>query len=317
MGESVPVVVRIRRVDAASLLHLPDGRVLSWGEYGAPGGVPCFFFHGQPGSRIQARLLDAPAARHGVRIIAPERPGYGFSTPAARRRLVDWPADVAAVAGALGVQRFAVAGLSAGGPHALACAWALPERVTTTVLLSSPAPPQLAPPRPFDGRLERAASAVLRRSRPLEAVSSRVLRWRATSQPFDDWFERALRGVVERMPAADREVVRRDDVWRVLVDDAHENLRQGLAGSIADERVVERDWGFDPREVRGHVQIWHGDGDTQVTSAEGRALAERLPDAALHLHVTGGHYVTLDHADEILRTVRAAFPTDPRSDLPQ
>ncbi|HYY11531.1 MAG TPA: alpha/beta hydrolase [Kineosporiaceae bacterium] len=298
---------RIRRVDAASLLHRPDGRVLSWGEYGAPGGVPCFFFHGQPGSRIQARLLDVPATRHGVRVIAPDRPGYGFSSPAPRRRLVDWPEDVAAVADALGVQRFAVAGLSAGGPHALACAWAMPERVTTTVLLSSPAPPHLAPARPFDEPLERLASAVLQRSRALESVSSRVLLWRATSQPFDAWFERTMRGVVTRMPEVDREVVRREEVWRVLVDDAHENLRQGLSGSIGDERVIEHEWGFDPADVRGHVEVWHGDADTQVTAAEGRALAERLPDATLHLHPAGGHYVTLDHVDEILRTVRAAF----------
>jgi pimeloyl-ACP methyl ester carboxylesterase len=293
-------------VDAASLLHLPDGRVLSWGEYGAPGGVPCFFFHGQPGSRIQARLLDVPATRHGIRIIAPDRPGYGFSSPGPRRRLLDWPDDVAAVADALGVDRFAVAGLSAGGPHALACAYRLPARVTATVLLSSTAPPRLAPPRPFDGRLERLASAVLQRSRPLEAVASRVLLWRAGSQPFDAWFERALRGLTDRMPPADREILQREDVWRVLVDDAHENLRQGLAGSVSDERVIEGDWGFDPAEVAGHVEVWHGDADTQVTSAEGKALAERLPDATLHLHPYGGHYVTVDHADEILRAVRAA-----------
>jgi pimeloyl-ACP methyl ester carboxylesterase len=300
------VVARVRRVDAASLLHLPDGRVLSWGEYGAPGGVPAFFFHGQPGSRIQARLLDVPAARHGVRIIAPDRPGYGFSSPAPRRRLLDWPADVAAVADALGLDRFAVAGLSAGGPHALACAYRLPERVTATVLLSSPAPPPLAPRRPFDGRLERMASGVLQRSHPLEVLSSRVLLWRATSQPFDTWFERALRRLMERMPAADREILQREDVWRVLVDDAHENLRQGLAGSIGDERVIDGEWGFDPAAVRGHVEVWHGVADRQVTAAEGEALAARLPDATLHLHPTGGHYVTVDHADEILRAVRAA-----------
>ena len=301
------MVVRIRRIDAASLLHLPDGRVLSWGEYGAPGGVPCFFFHGQPGSRIQARLLDVPATRQGVRVIAPDRPGYGFSSPAPRRRLLDWPQDVAAVAEALGVERFAVAGLSAGGPHALVCAFRLPERVTTTVLLSSPAPPGLAPARPFEGRLERLAAAALRRSRALEQVSSRALLWRARSQPFDAWFERALRRVVDRLPPADRALVHREDVWRVLVDDAHENLRQGLAGSVSDERVIEDDWGFPLEQVRGHVELWHGDGDTQLTSAEGKALAAHLPDAALHLHPSGGHFVTLDHADEILRDVRTSF----------
>ena len=299
--------MRVRRVDAASLLHLPDGRVLSWGEYGAPGGVPCFFFHGQPGSRIQARLFDVAATQQGVRVIAPDRPGYGFSSPAPRRRLLDWPADVTAVADALALDRFAVAGLSAGGPHALACAHRLPDRVTVTVLLSSPAPPRLAPPRPFDGRLERLASSVLQHSRPIEAVSSRVLRWRATVRPFDAWFERQLHAVAARLPAPDQAILRRDDVWRVLVDDAHENLRQGLSGSVSDERVIEHDWGFDPGEVGGHVEVWHGDGDTQVTAAEGRALAERLPDATLHLHPAGGHYVTLDHVDEILHAVRGSF----------
>jgi pimeloyl-ACP methyl ester carboxylesterase len=301
------VIARVRRVDAASLLHLPDARVLSWGEYGAPGGLPCFFFHGQPGSRIQARLLDVSATRQGVRVIAPDRPGYGFSSAAPRRRLLDWPRDVTAVADALGVDRFAVAGISSGGPHALACAYRLPERVTTAVLLSSPAPPGLAPPRPFQSRLERLAASALRRSRALEVISSRVLLWRAGVQPFDAWFERGLNRVVERMPGPDREIVHREDVWRVMIDDAHENLRQGLAGTVSDERAVEEDWGFAPEQVRGHVELWHGDADTQVTSAEGKALAAHLPDATLHLHPTGGHYVTLDHADEILRGIRVSF----------
>ncbi len=123
-----------------AVLRLADGRQLGYAEYGRPDGIPVFYFHGFPGSRLEARLLHASAARAGVRIIAPDRPGCGLSTYQPRRSLLDWPADVAALADALALSSFGVVGISGGGPYALACAWQLPDRLTSVTLISSLGP---------------------------------------------------------------------------------------------------------------------------------------------------------------------------------
>jgi pimeloyl-ACP methyl ester carboxylesterase len=121
-------------------VRLSDGRWLGYRELGDPGGAPLFFFHGTPGSRWSVDVNDPLARMPGVRLILPERPGYGLSTAKPDRRLLDRARDVAELADQLGIGEFAVAGVSGGGPHALACAAALPDRVTVAVILSSPAP---------------------------------------------------------------------------------------------------------------------------------------------------------------------------------
>ena len=116
----------------AGELRLSDGRALGYAQYGDPEGRPLFFSHGTPGSRTLAQLFDAGARRDGVRLIAPERPGFGRSDFLPDRTFADWPDDVSELADALGFDRFAVAGSSGGGPYAAACAWKLPERLTGT-----------------------------------------------------------------------------------------------------------------------------------------------------------------------------------------
>ena len=101
---------------------LPDGRVLAYEEYGVPTGFPILSFHGGLSSRLDAAPAHEAAVATGVRLIAPDRPGMGLSTYQPGRRLLDWPADVAHLADALGIERFAVMGWSAGGPYAAVCA---------------------------------------------------------------------------------------------------------------------------------------------------------------------------------------------------
>jgi pimeloyl-ACP methyl ester carboxylesterase len=106
---------------------LPDGRVLAYAEYGDSDGVPVVFHHGTPGSRLLATLLDAQASEAGIRVIAPDRPGFGRSDPDPDRRIEDWSRDVSALMDALSVRQFGVLGFSGGGPFALACAATCPR----------------------------------------------------------------------------------------------------------------------------------------------------------------------------------------------
>src|ERR1700716_3282454 len=111
-------------------VDLDDGRVLGYREYGELTGTPIVYLHGMPGSRLDPVALDEEYRRLGVRVVAIERPGYGLSSARRSGGLVDWPADVAAVADHLAIERFAVLGYSSGGKYAAACAYALPDRVT-------------------------------------------------------------------------------------------------------------------------------------------------------------------------------------------
>ena len=126
--------------DQPLFIQLPDGRRLAYAIYGDPHGQPVFFFHGSPGSRYQAWVLNRPAASLGLRIIAPERPGFGCSDFQIGRAIHHWPDDVRALADALKLGRFAVLGASGGGPYAAACAACLPDRLNRAVLVASIGP---------------------------------------------------------------------------------------------------------------------------------------------------------------------------------
>src|SRR5690242_9051910 len=118
----------------------PDGRRLAYAEHGDPSGQPVLMFHGSPGSRVQSHPDVSIARELGLRVLTVDRPGYGLSDRHPGRALLDWPADVEALADALGLGRFPIIGVSGGGPHAAACAFRLPHRVTRLALASSAGP---------------------------------------------------------------------------------------------------------------------------------------------------------------------------------
>jgi pimeloyl-ACP methyl ester carboxylesterase len=92
-------------------MRLRTGRRLGFAEYGDPGGIPFFYFHGWPSSRLEGRAAAGIAARLGVRLIAPERPGCGLSEFQPHRTLRSWPADVSELADHLGLDNFGVLGV--------------------------------------------------------------------------------------------------------------------------------------------------------------------------------------------------------------
>jgi len=110
-------------------IELRDGRALAYAEYGVSSGSVLLYFHGGADSRLEAKFLSMPAERAGIRLIGIDRPGMGRSTFKAGRRVVDWPDDVVELADALRIERFAVVGISGGGPYALACAYKIPDRL--------------------------------------------------------------------------------------------------------------------------------------------------------------------------------------------
>ena len=130
----------------------PDGRVIAFTVIGDLDGQAVFYNHGAPGGRLELLGLDDAFNAAGVRVITPDRPGYGRSNPIPGRSTGDWADDVATLADHVGAQRFGVLGLSSGGPYTVACAALLPHRVTGAVVAAGNT--DMSWPAARDGYLE-------------------------------------------------------------------------------------------------------------------------------------------------------------------
>jgi pimeloyl-ACP methyl ester carboxylesterase len=234
-------------------------------------------------------------------MIAPDRPGYGLSSFHPRRSLVDWAADVSALADHLKLESFAVVGVSGGGPHAVACARMLPGRVTAAGIVSGVGP--MGDPE-FDVGMvgfNRGLSFLARQS-PL------VLRPIFWFQEFSvrRWPEAALRAATKRFPAPDAAMLERADVRAAFFDDAHRSSATTAQAATQDFVLFARDWGFRLQGVTVPCHFWHGDADRNVLIGHGRFMAGRIPGAVLHECPGEGHLLYVNHLEEVLETVASA-----------
>jgi pimeloyl-ACP methyl ester carboxylesterase len=253
-------------------LLLGDGRRLGYALYGRPGGEPLFYFHGHPGSRLEARFAHQAAAEAGLRVIALDRPGYGLSDFQPGQAITDWPADVAEAAGLLRIGRFSVAGASGGGPYALACAWRLPGQVIQAAVISGVGPYQV--PGITRGMRWRNRIAFQWGARwpALARALMRSMHGNITSRP-----ERTIEALARAMSPVDAAVVRRPGVRNVLIADLTEAFRQGIQGAALDVVLLGRPWGFVLREIQPVVHLWQGEADTLVPAAMGKYQAAQIP----------------------------------------
>ena len=290
------------------LATLRDGRTLAWSEGGDPAGLPVLFFHGCPDTRRAAESGYDAARRLGVRLIAANRPGYGASTPAAPsyRRVAD---DVVALADDLGLDRFAVLGMSVGGTFALACAALHPDRVASAALVATPGEaPRMDPPctrndLDADGAAWFAALAEGTVENNVETVRPGFLAYRATVDPEDTDDLALADRWTSALPAEDRRVLA-DRSAADLADDAREALLVP-DGYLADAALVFHRWPFDMADVRCPVTLWYGERDANAPMRNGRWLAAHLPDSTLHVLPGLGHLESLVRSWlEVLRSAR-------------
>ena len=258
-------------------LTLPDGRRLHVHDVDQPGGtdrLTLVWHHGSPQTGAPLEPLLAAAAARGIRLVSYGRPSYGGSSPRPGRDVASAAADVAWIADALGVERFAVMGASGGGPHALACAALLPDRVVGTVCLSSLAPSTAD----LDWYAGMVAPGGLR-----AAVEGRAARARfAASDEFD----------VESFTQRDWEALR--GTWASLGADAGRAEAAGPDGLIDDDVAFVAPWGFDPAAIQGPVLLVHGGEDRVVPPGHAEWLLGQIPSAELWLRPRDGHVSVLD-----------------------
>lgn len=278
-----------------SSIALPDGSSLAFAEYGDSRGIPVFFFHGTPGSRF-FRPPDGITSRVGIHLICVDRPGYGLSTFQPGRRILDWPGDILQLADSLGLDKFAVAGHSGGGPYAFACAFALPSRVRAAVVLCGAGP--IDTPGITHGMSAMNKSG-LRIGRFIPWPIWQLLVWFIYHRRAANPAAELARGNGHR-PLADDEQLRNPEVRDACIQSELEAFRPGLRGLAWDLHLLTFPWGFRLEEIRVPVQLWSGSEDDLATPGMARYMSEKIPRCKTIFLDHEAHLLLFPHWPEIL-----------------
>ena len=274
--------------DAAKTVELPDGRTLAYAEWGDPQGRPVVTCHGTPGCRLNRHPNQDLVRSTGARVIAFDRPGYGQSSRHRGRRVVDVVDDVRALADHLGLSQFAVVGGSGGGPHALAVAALLGERVTRAACVVGVAPYDVLGDEWFTGmdpmNVKEFGWALEGEERLHEELAREDAEMRARvaedpSKVLGDF----------DLPEADRKVLARSDVATVIRESTDEQSAHGVWGWVDDDLAFTNAWGFDPSTISVPTAVWWGAADVLVPPQHGEWIAATVPAAQARVRHDAGH----------------------------
>lgn len=268
-----------------------DGRILQVLEAGDLSGRPVLVHNGTPNSRLMLGRDVARAAGQQVRLISYDRPGYGGSTPRPGRTVADCAEDVRAIAGALGIKRLAVWGISGGGPHALACAALLPELVPAVAALASIAPFGAQGLDYFAGMGQLNVDETrLLLDDPVAARARReTLRTEALeAEPAD--LLRILETLLSPVDAA----VLTGELAEYLVAADRSGLAPGVDGWLEDSVAFVTPWAFELGSIRTPVLLRHGRQDRFVPFAHGEWLAKQIPGVQAELTDEDGHLTLVE-----------------------
>jgi len=275
-------------------LKLPDGRQLCYAEYGDPEGQPIFVFHGNPNSRLLWGVIPGSPFLPNVRLIAPDRPGFGQTDfKKDITTLQNWPNDIVALADSLGIKKFAVFGPSGGGPYALACAWKIPERLTAVGVFASVGP--------FLPETVGKANPLVR---TMWKYAPRLPGLFRVQMKFFAWLARNFTKLYVKMILTEFSETDRKDYDRLKVDDflkpdRSEGYRQGGTGTWYDA-MIPGNWPILLNEIKTKVYLWQGEEDISVPLAMGQYMAEKIPNCEATFIKGSGHFWIFEHLGEML-----------------
>lgn len=268
-------------------------------EYGAKDGEPVVFFHGFPGSHIQASLLDSIGQDIGARVLAVDRPGYGFSSPIETDNLTNFVKQLGKTLEELKLQEFFLVGVSGGNAAALSAASFFKDKVKGLASVCGVAPLKLAPETYPE--------------KPRKWLTSTRLMPLFILKPLIDSFikgvkvEDQLIKLIERLPKVDQEALKGDNIFPTMMASVEMGRRQGSEGIIFDLRSFANEWPVDWAELKMPYSIWHGESDTIVLPSSAAYLHRQVPQSKLNLLPNVGHYsLPLGYGREILSDLLAS-----------
>jgi pimeloyl-ACP methyl ester carboxylesterase len=294
-------------MDLASFtLPLADGRFLEVEVSGPAGATPLVVHHGTPGERSQYPPFAEAAAARGLRYVSYSRPGYGGSSRRPDRAVADCAADTAAILARLGADRCYTVGASGGGPHALACAALLADRVLACATVAGVGPFGAEGLDFLEGM-----------GRENHAEFGAAMAGLAELQAYLEQEAQGFAGVTgEQVAAALGDLVSAVDVAALTGDFAayvaasfRQTVTNGIWGWFDDDLAFTRPWGFELDRVGVPVVVWQGGQDRMVPFAHGQWLAAQLPTARARLLPEEGHLsIAVDKFGEVIGELVASAP---------
>jgi pimeloyl-ACP methyl ester carboxylesterase len=287
------------------IVAAPDGHEVAFAVWGDPAGFPVLSLHGTPGCRLTRWPDEELYASLGVCYVTHDRAGYGRSSRRRERRIVDEVDDVRLIADELGFERFGVTGGSGGGPHALACAARLSDRVVRAICAvgcTPYGPPGLDPDawlagmdpenvREFGSALAGEEVLVPDLERLQAKIEARVA---VDPSSVLDEFD---------LSESDRAQLARPEIMQIIRESTAEHAVNGVYGWADDDLAFTRPWGFDVAEITVPVLIRYGITDVLVPRAHGDWLAAHVPGCVVKIDDDAGH-LGRDPVEEISEEMR-------------
>ena len=279
-------------------MELPDGRVLYWSDNGDPRGKPVIMMHAIAGSRFSRHPDELPLLNAGLRVLIPERPGSGDSTPQLDRQIADWVTDIQNLTAHLGLHKFAVVGYSAGTPYALAVAAAMPERVSHVALVAPMYPMRSSTDLSNFALAFRLPLLVARTVPSLLGSLMRVIVRGVQKSPYA-YMMRSLESGTE----SDRAVFLNPRLRQAYIKGLLAGTRGGEQEMAREVLLLACEWCIDFDSLKSKIRVWHGSADSRVTTEGAQALNRMLGNPTLHLIDKAGHYLLFSHWEELCSAI--------------
>lgn len=281
-----------------NFITLPDGRKLSYAEFGKPDGYPVIYFHGGAGSRLEPLLIgNELISQFGIRLIAPDRPGFGQSDFQPNRGFSDYPKDVIFLANTLGLDKFSVLGISSGGGYVSACAAKIPDRLINAAIVSG-----MWYLDSFAGIpvLTRCFYALAKTFPLLYRVVLKL------SLPFFRGDPaKVLAAFKKQVPPEDYAVLKAQNRIGAVCKSTIEAMRKGVKGPAWDFQLYLRPWYFRIEEIQIPLKFFHGEQDKTVSIALAKRYIDRLPTAKLVTYPDEGHIsIVVNQFEAIVRALK-------------
>ncbi|KAH8680117.1 Alpha/Beta hydrolase protein [Tricladium varicosporioides] len=284
---------------------LADGRTIAWCEYGDASSPhpPVFYFHSFPSAGCEGGLLHETALKLHLRIISPDRPGYGDSSLFdAPRTFLTYPADIIALADHLKISQFQILSVSGGSPYLLACLKEISkDRCLGAQSVSGIYPLSLG--TKGMAFLQRAIMFVANWT-PSSFVGALMNSQLGTAarDPDPKKLEKAVMDNAKGLPERDRLAFEKESFKPYMVNGLRAAFRTDGAGAGFEAGLYATDWGFTLEEVDAtRLRIWHGGLDTNVPFQMAEKAAKLMPAAKTTFLDGEGHSVIAWHLEDILK----------------
>jgi len=279
-------------------VELKDGRLLGFAEYGDSNGHPVFYFHGTPGSRLEASRFHEAAVANGYRLIGIDRPGMGLSSIDKNRSILSWVTDVAGFSDCLEIEKFSIIGHSGGGPFVAACAYAIPQRLNGAAIVSGMAPFD-NPESPIGMSRGQIIANKLIKNMPWLANVMMGLTFMMLKNP------KMMGKMIKQLPEVDQALFRDPVIGKALINSTLEAFRNGVFGAAQEMKLLSNPWGFDLKNINSPITIWQGTLDSQAPMSHAKIYAKLIPGAQLKIIENEGHLSLIkNYMADILRGMR-------------